>query len=67
MSYQKISNKIYSNLAVNNNFGSSEKAGRYKSHSSLEKDIFKDIQVKLILKILKNITQQLFLYPCIVD
>ena len=50
MSYQKISNKLYSNLAVSNTFGSSEKAGRFKSHSGLEKDIFNDIQVKLNLK-----------------
>ena len=50
MSYQKISNKIYSNLAVNNNFGSSEKAGRYISHSGLEKGIFNDIKIKLNLK-----------------
>ena len=47
MIYQKISNKTYSNLARSKNSLPSEKAGRHKSHSGLEKIIFKDIKKKL--------------------
>ena len=50
MIYQKISNITYSNLAKNKNSLPSEKAGRHKSHSGLEKIIFEDIKKKLKFK-----------------
>jgi len=50
MIYQNNSNKIYADFAKNNNFLPTEKAGRHKSHSGLEKKIFKDILNKLNLK-----------------
>tara|TARA_B100001057_G_scaffold451922_1_gene495417 strand:- start:2260 stop:2988 length:729 start_codon:yes stop_codon:yes gene_type:complete len=50
MIYQKNSNKIYSDFAKYKNFLPTEKAGRHKSHSGLEKNIFRDIIKKLDLK-----------------
>ena len=50
MNYQKKSNHLFSKLAKSKDVIPTERVGRYKDHSGLEKKIFKDILKKLDLK-----------------
>lgn len=50
MNYQKKSNYLFSKLAKSKDVIPTERVGRYKDHSGLEKKIFKDILKKLDLK-----------------